>query len=146
MEKNIKQNTWMGIPKIIFVALIAIFIFMTGDGIEQAFLSKNIVDIGFSHSQASMVFTVYGVMVVVGSWLAAVLSDVYGPKKVMMLSTVIWLVFHVLFLVFGMSMENYSMMLVMYGIRGLGYPLFLYAFLVWVTYITDKTRLATAIG
>ncbi|WP_324609256.1 MFS transporter [Staphylococcus kloosii] len=146
MNKSIKENTWMGIPKIIFVALIAIFIFMTGDGIEQAFLSKNIVDIGFSHSQASMVFTVYGVMVVVGSWLAAVLSDVYGPKKVMMLGTVIWLVFHVLFLIFGMSMENYSMMLVMYGIRGLGYPLFLYAFLVWVTYITDKTRLATAIG
>ena len=64
----------------------------------------------------------------------------------MMLGTVIWLVFHVLFLIFGMSMGNYSMMLVMYGIRGLGYPLFLYAFLVWVTYITDKTRLATAIG
>lgn len=43
-------------------------------------------------------------------------------------------------------MENLPMMLVLYGIRGLGYPLFLYGFLVWVTYITDKSRLATAIG
>ncbi|MBA1353798.1 MFS transporter [Staphylococcus cohnii] len=136
----------MGIPKIIFIALIAIFIFMTGDGIEQAFLSKNIVDIGFSSGQASLVFTVYGVMVVVGSWLAAVLSDVYGPRKIMALGTVIWLIFHVLFLLFGIGMENLPMMLVLYGIRGLGYPLFLYGFLVWVTYITDKARLATAIG
>lgn len=139
-------KTWMGIPKIIFIALIAIFIFMTGDGIEQAFLSKNIVDIGFSGGQASLVFTVYGVMVVVGSWLAAVLSDVYGPRKIMALGTIIWLIFHVLFLVFGIGMENLPMMLVLYGIRGLGYPLFLYGFLVWVTYITDKARLATAIG
>ena len=139
-------KTWMGIPKIIFIALIAIFIFMTGDGIEQAFLSKNIVDIGFSSGQASLVFTVYGVMVVVGSWLAAVLSDVYGPRKIMALGTVIWLIFHVLFLLFGIGMENLPMMLVLYGIRGLGYPLFLYGFLVWVTYITDKARLATAIG
>ncbi|PTG42366.1 MFS transporter [Staphylococcus cohnii] len=136
----------MGIPKIIFIALIAIFIFMTGDGIEQAFLSKNIVDIGFSSGQASLVFTVYGVMVVVGSWLAAVFSDVYGPRKIMALGTIIWLIFHVLFLVFGIGMENLPMMLVLYGIRGLGYPLFLYGFLVWVTYITDKARLATAIG
>ncbi|PTF28565.1 MFS transporter [Staphylococcus cohnii] len=136
----------MGILKIIFIALIAIFIFMTGDGIEQAFLSKNIVDIGFSGGQASLVFTVYGVMVVVGSWLAAVLSDVYGPRKIMALGTIIWLIFHVLFLVFGIGMENLPMMLVLYGIRGLGYPLFLYGFLVWVTYITDKARLATAIG
>lgn len=113
-------KTWMGIPKIIFIALIAIFIFMTGDGIEQAFLSKNIVDIGFSSGQASLVFTVYGVMVVVGSWLAAVLSDVYGPRKIMALGTIIWLIFHVLFLLFGIGMENSPMMLVLYGIRGLG--------------------------
>lgn len=143
---GVGAKTWMGIPKIIFIALIAIFIFMTGDGIEQAFLSKNIVDIGFSGGQASLVFTVYGVMVVVGSWLAAVLSDVYGPRKIMALGTIIWLIFHVLFLVFGIGMENLPMMLVLYGIRGLGYPLFLYGFLVWVTYITDKARLATAIG
>ena len=139
-------KTWMGIPKIIFIALIAIFIFMTGDGIEQAFFFFFIVDIGFSGGQASLVFTVYGVMVVVGSWLAAVLSDVYGPRKIMALGTIIWLIFHVLFLVFGIGMENLPMMLVLYGIRGLGYPLFLYGFLVWVTYITDKARLATAIG
>src|SRR5699024_8198125 len=145
ISKN-SMKTWMGIPRIIFIALIAIFIFMTGDGIEQAFLSKNIVDIGFSGGQASLVFTVYGVMVVVGSWLAAVLSDVYGPKKIMALGTIIWLIFHVLFLVFGLGMESLPMMIVLYGIRGLGYPLFLYGFLVWVTYITDKARLATAIG
>ena len=145
ISKN-SMKTWMGIPRIIFIALIAIFIFMTGDGIEQAFLSKNIVDIGFSGGQASLVFTVYGVMVVVGSWLADVLSDVYGPKKIMALGTIIWLIFHVLFLVFGLGMESLPMMLVLYGIRGLGYPLFLYGFLVWVTYITDKARLATAIG
>src|SRR5699024_3594319 len=76
----------------------------------------------------------------------AVLSNVYGPKKIMALGTIIWLIFHVLFLVFGLGMESLPMMIVLYGIRGLGYPLFLYGFLVWVTYITDKAGLATAIG
>ncbi|UXV37690.1 MFS transporter [Staphylococcus simulans] len=144
IEKN--RKLWMGIPTVVFLGIIAIFIFMTGDGIEQAFLSKYIVDIGFSKSQASLVFAVYGVMVVVGSWLAAVLSDVYGPRKVMTSGVVLWIVFHVLFLTFGLQVENYNMMLLTYGIRGIAYPLFLYGFLVWVTYITNKARLATAIG
>ncbi|MCP6651792.1 MFS transporter, partial [Klebsiella pneumoniae] len=116
IEKN--RKLWMGIPTVVFLGIIAIFIFMTGDGIEQAFLSKYIVDIGFSKSQASLVFAVYGVMVVVGSWLAAVLSDVYGPRKVMTSGVVLWFVFHVLFLTFGLQVENYNMMLLMYGIRG----------------------------
>ncbi|MCP6565151.1 MFS transporter, partial [Klebsiella pneumoniae] len=47
---------------------------------------------------------------------------------------------------FGLQVENYNMMLLMYGIRGIAYPLFLYGFLVWVTYITNKARLATTIG
>lgn len=122
IEKN--RKLWMGIPTVVFLGIIAIFIFMTGDGIEQAFLSKYIVDIGFSKSQASLVFAVYGVMVVVGSWLAAVLSDVYGPRKVMTSGVVLWIVFHVLFLTFGLQVENYNMMLLMYGIRGIAYPLF----------------------
>lgn len=39
-SNSVREKTWMGVRRIIFAALIAIFIFMTGDGIKQAFLSK----------------------------------------------------------------------------------------------------------
>lgn len=44
---------------------IAIAVFMTGDGFELTFLSKYIVDQGFSSSQASLMFTMYGLMATV---------------------------------------------------------------------------------
>src|SRR5699024_5423498 len=99
-----------------------------------------------SDGQASLGFTVYGVLVVVGSCLAAVLSDVYGPKKIMSLGTIILLIYHVLFLVFRLDLKSLPIMLVLYGMIRLIYQLFLLGFLVWVTYITDIARLATAIG
>lgn len=33
-----------------------------------------------------------------------------------------------------------------YALRGLGYPLFAYSFLVWITYYAPKERLGTAVG
>ena len=34
---------------------------------------------------------------------------------------IIWMIFHVGFLVFGLEQQNYAMMMIMYGIRGLAY-------------------------
>jgi hypothetical protein len=36
---------------------------------------------------------------------------------------IIWMIFHVGFLVFGLEQQNYAMMMIMYGIRGLAYPI-----------------------
>ena len=49
-----------GIPRVLLLGFLAVAIFMTGDGFELTFLSKFMVDQGFSSSQASLLVTVYG--------------------------------------------------------------------------------------
>src|SRR5699024_5464596 len=41
---------------------------------------------------------------------------------------------------------NYGLMIPTYAIRGLGYPLFAYSFLVWITYRTLQHQLGRAVG
>ena len=48
-----------GIPRVLLLGFLAVAIFMTGDGFELTFLSKFMVDQGFSSSQASLLVTVY---------------------------------------------------------------------------------------
>ncbi|WP_456269090.1 MFS transporter [Kushneria sp. AK178] len=133
-------------PLALLGGYIAIALFMTGDGIELAFLSKYLVDIGFSESSASLVFSIYGFMVAVGSWLAGVSAEIYGPRRVMKWGAIIWVVFHVLFLLFGLGAESLPMILLLYGIRAVGYPLFIYSFVVWIARTAPDERLASAMG
>ncbi|MBB2508656.1 Alpha-ketoglutarate permease [Staphylococcus cohnii subsp. cohnii] len=119
---------------------------MTGDGIEQAFLSKYIVSIGFESQQASAVLTLYGLIVAVASWLSGILAEIFSPRKIMALAFIIWIVFHVGFLTLGLEQHSYPMMLIMYGIRWFAYPMFIYSFVVWITYSAPKHRLASAMG
>ncbi|MEQ6357583.1 MFS transporter [Lysinibacillus sp. M3] len=135
-----------GLPIALIWGYIAIAFFMTGDGIEQAFLSKYIVDLGFSTQQASLVFTVYGLTVAIASWLSGVLAEIVGPRRTMIVGFVLWIIFHIGFLTFGLEQKNFSMMLIMYGIRGIAYPMFIYAFVVWIAYAAPKQRLASAMG
>lgn len=135
-----------GLPVVLIWGYIAIAFFMTGDGIEQAFLSKYIVDLGFSTQQASFVFTVYGLTVAIASWLSGVLAEMAGPRRTMVLGFILWIIFHIGFLTLGLEQKNYSMMITMYGIRGIAYPMFIYGFVVWIAYAAPKQRLASAMG
>ena len=47
LERN-KSKQFLGLPMTLIWGYIAVAVFMTGDGIEQAFLSKYIQHIGFS--------------------------------------------------------------------------------------------------
>ncbi|MGE8081671.1 MFS transporter [Peribacillus loiseleuriae] len=143
---NSDQTTILGMPKALFWGFVAIIIFMTGDGVEQAFLSKQIVEMGFTAGQSAMVFTVYGVTVALGSWLAALFADIWGPRRTMLVGLIIWIVFHVGFITLGTVPENLNMMMVMYGLRGFGFPLFAYSFVVWIAYATPHKKLPTAMG
>ena len=60
-------------------------------------------------------------------------GDVDGPLS--------WGLFEILFLIFGIPDANYPMMVVAYGLRGFGYPLFAYGFLVWIAATTSLKRL-----
>ncbi|MGV6473899.1 MFS transporter [Azotobacter vinelandii] len=135
-----------GMPLSLIWGYIAIALFMTGDGIELAFLSRYVVDLGFSATQASLLFTVYGLLAALSGWSSGVLADVFGPRRIMRIGVAAWILFHALFLVFGLEEKNFSLMVLFYGIRGLAYPLFIYAFVVWVAQVAPRARLASAMG
>ena len=51
MSNDLQRQTerqFLGLPMVLIWGYIAVAIFMTGDGFEQAFLSKYIVSLGFS--------------------------------------------------------------------------------------------------
>ncbi|WP_163527848.1 MFS transporter [Halobacillus ihumii] len=143
---NLGEKTVLGMPKSLIWGFVSIVIFMTGDGIEQAFLSKQIVEMGFTPGESASVFTVYGITVALASWLAALFADIWGPRRTMMAGLTIWVVFHVGFITLGTIPENLNMMLLMYGLRGFGFPLFAYSFVVWIAYITPYKKLPSAMG
>ncbi|GAB3301162.1 MFS transporter [Parasphingorhabdus pacifica] len=136
-----------GLPKALVYGYIGVLLFMIGDGVESGFISPFMADHGAgSDVRAGYVITVYGVAVMVASWFSGALSDVWGPRRVMIIGFVIWVVFDVLYLVFALGSENYVLMLVFYGIRGFGYPLFAFGFLVWITATAPSARLGAAVG
>ena len=140
------ERQFLGLPMVLIWGYVAVAIFMTGDGVEQAFLSKYIGSLGFSSSEAGRVLAVYGLVVAIASWLSGVLAEIFSPRRIMTFAFIIWIIFHVGFLVFGLEQQNYAMMLIMYGIRGFAYPMFIYSFVVWITYSSPAYKLESAMG
>lgn len=116
MSVNNKQ--WYGLPLNLIWGYVAIAVFMTGDGFELAFLSHYIKALGFTPAQASFAFTLYGLVAALSAWVSGVVAEIITPRKAMLIGFVLWCVFHVLFLVFGLGRANYALILLFYGIRG----------------------------
>ncbi|MCE5090855.1 MFS transporter [Staphylococcus devriesei] len=144
MQKQDRQ--FLGLPMVLIWGYVAVAIFMTGDGFEQAFLSKYIGSLGYTQSEAGRVLAVYGLVVAVASWMSGVLAEIFSPRRVMTFAFIMWIIFHVGFLTLGLAQQNYAMMLIMYGIRGVAYPMFIYSFVVWITYSSPSYKLASAMG
>ena len=125
---------------------IAIAVFMTGDGFELAFLSHYIKSLGFTPAEASFAFTLYGLAAALSAWVSGVVAEIITPQKTMLIGFVLWCVFHVLFLVFGLGQANYGLILLFYGIRGLAYPLFLYSFIVVIIHNVRSENSSSALG
>jgi MFS family permease len=119
---------------------------MIGDGVESGYLSPFLIDQGVSAQRVAFLFTVYGAAAGVAAWFSGALSDLWGPRHVMWLGLGIWALFHVLFLTFAVPTVNYPLLLVCYGLRGIGYPLFAYGFLVWIAAAAPQRNLGTAVG
>ncbi len=94
----------------------------------------------------ALVFTIYGLTVAVAAWLSGALSDLWGPRQVMWAGLAIWMLFEIPFLAWGLPSASYPVILATYALRGFGYPLFAYGFLVWITAATPRARLGTAVG
>src|SRR5690606_41590364 len=50
------------------------------------------------------------------------------------------------FVGYGINVLDYPVMLITYAIRGFGYPLFAYSFLVWITYNSPQEKLCRGVG
>ncbi|MFE7438952.1 MFS transporter [Streptomyces chartreusis] len=124
---------------------VALTLFMTGDGIESGFLSPYLADQGFGPGRTSLLWSVYGLVVALAAWLSGALAEAFGPRQVMITGFGIWVAFEVAFLV-ALAQGNFTLMLISFGIRGLGYPLFSYGFLVWLAMDTPEQVMGKAVG
>jgi len=136
----------IGMHPALAMGYLGLLLFMVGDGVEAGFLSPLLVGQHFSTQQVALVFTIYGITAAIASWLSGALSDIFGPRKVMWAGLAIWIALEIPFLLFGIHQANFPVILLTYGLRGFGYPLFAYGFLVWVTAVTPERYLATAVG
>lgn len=135
-----------GLPPGMSWGYLGVLIFMMGDGVEQGWLSPYLVEHGMSVQQSASLFTAYGITIAVSSWFSGVLAEGFGPKRTMLMGLLLYILGTVGFVGYGLNDLNYGIMLITYAIRGFGYPLFAYSFLVWITYNSPKEMLGRAVG
>ena len=143
------NNSWLdktGIPRHLAWGYLGILIFMMGDGVEQGWLSPYLLERGMSIQQSAFLFTMYGVTIAISSWFSGVLAEGFGPKKTMLMGLVLYILGTVGFVGYGLTNQSFFIMVVTYAIRGFGYPLFAYSFLVWITYRSPQQKLGRAVG
>jgi len=136
----------IGIPSVLFWGFVGLLLFMIGDGVESGYLSPYLIERGLTEKSVALVFTVYGFAVAIAGWLSGALSDVWGPRRVITIGLFLWAGFEVLFLTVGLHSVSLPLVLITYGLRGLGYPLFAFGFLVWITVAAPQRRLSSAMG
>ncbi len=138
---DIFQKT--GLPKSLSWGFLGVLIFMMGDGIEQTWLSRYITEQGFNSAD---LFTVYGITVAISAWFSGVIAETFGVKKTMLAGFLLYALGVAGFAGIGIANMNWPILLVTYAIKGLGYPLFAYTFMVWITYRVEKKSLSSAQG
>ena len=135
-----------GIPSNLKWGYLGILLFMMGDGVEQGWLSPYLIAHGMNIEQSASLFTVYGVTIAISSWFSGVLAETYGPRRSMVMGLLLYMIGTIGFVGLGMQKLDFTYMLVFYAIRGFGYPLFAYSFMVWITYRTTQSMLGGAVG
>ena len=144
MENTISNK--LGLPSNLKWGYLGILIFMMGDGVEQGWLSPYLLEHGMSMEQSAYLFTVYGITIAISSWFSGVLAESYGPRKTMFMGLILYIIGTIGFIQLGMTNLDYTAMLFFYAIRGFGYPLFAYSFMVWINYRTPQNSLGRAVG
>ena len=136
----------LSIPRELVWGYVGLLLFMMGDGVESGYLAHFLHGEGVSQGKIALMFTVYGALAAIAARYSGALSDVWGPRLVMWIGLLTWTLFQVIFLGFSLPTGNFPTMLASYGLRGFGYPLFAYGFLVLITSATPRERLGSAVG
>jgi polyol permease family/HAD superfamily hydrolase (TIGR01549 family) len=137
---------YLSIPRELVWGYVGLLVFMMGDGVESGYLAHFLHGEGISPGKVALMFTVYGAFAATGARYSGSLADVWGSRLVMWIGLFAWIAFQILFLGFALPAKNFPTMLVSYGLRGIGYPLFAYGFLVLITTATAPKRLGSAVG
>lgn len=128
----------IGIPSHLVWGYMGIVIFMIGDGLEQGWLSPFLVEHGLSMQQSASLYTFYGIAVTISAWFSGIFVQAWGPKKAMTAGLIAFILGSAVFIGWAIPHMYYPALLGSYALRGLGYPLFAYSFLVWVLYSTSQ--------
>ena len=94
----VETRAWadrLGMPGALRWGYVGLLIFMIGDGVESGYLAVFLGDRGLSDGNVGLMFTVYGVAAGLAAWASGALSDLWGPRRVMMIGLVIWVGFQV---------------------------------------------------
>lgn len=132
-----------GMPRSLSWAFLGVLVFMMGDGLEQTWLSRYLVENGLDSAK---IFSIYGLMVAISAWLSGVIAETFGVKRTMWAGFAMYILGVAGFAGIGMSGMNYDVLMLTYAVKGLGYPLFAYTFMVWITYRVEKSTLSSAQG
>ncbi|ADQ16141.1 major facilitator superfamily MFS_1 [Leadbetterella byssophila DSM 17132] len=136
----------IGLPKPLAWGYLGILIFMMGDGMEQGWLSPYLIDRGLAMEHSATLFSLYGVTIAISSWFSGVLTESLNPRKTMWLGLLLYLLGTVLFIGIGLKDLDLGVLYLTYALRGFGYPLFAYSFLVWISYVVPQNALGRAVG
>ncbi|WP_104125937.1 RbtT/DalT/CsbX family MFS transporter [Cryobacterium sp. Y57] len=136
----------IGIPHSLRWGFLGVLVFMTGNGVESNFIAPHMAAaLPTAAALVPTIITMYGVAVLVASYLSGALSDLWGPRRVMLLGFVVWMVFEATFLL-ALSGESTVGVIISYFLRGFGFPLFAFAFLVWINAVVPSKRNGRAVG
>ncbi|MEU1984086.1 MFS transporter [Nocardia sp. NPDC019395] len=145
-EKSSAVLDRLGLPAPLIWGYVGVLLFMIGDGVESNYLSSFLVDAGFAENRVAAAVSIYGIFVAVGSWLSGTLAAMYGPRRVMLAGAVLWVVLEAVLLVAAIPSDSETLVMIVYGVRGIGYPFFAYAFLVWLNNATPARQRGTSVG
>jgi polyol permease family/HAD superfamily hydrolase (TIGR01509 family) len=145
-RQRIPVLTRLGVPRPLASGYLGLLLFMMGDGIESGYLAPFLSGRGISQEKVALIFTLYGATVTIAARFSGVLADVWGARLVMWTGLLIWAAFETLFLGVALPRGDFSAALISYGLRGFGYPLFAYGFLVLITTATPPKQLGHAVG
>ncbi|GAA1184839.1 RbtT/DalT/CsbX family MFS transporter [Nesterenkonia xinjiangensis] len=136
----------LGMPHVLRFGFFGLLLVMTGVGVESNILTPHMVEVlGSPEATVSAIITGHSVSVLIASYLGGSLSDLFGPRRIMAAGAVIFVVFQVLFLV-SLAAGSLELAAITYFLRGFGFPMFAFAFIVWVNITAPPERNSTAIG
>ncbi|MBS1073777.1 MFS transporter [Gluconobacter sp. Dm-73] len=134
------------LPRSFALQYAGLLVFMIGDGVEVGYLSPFLVQTGQTEHFVALLFTAYGLAAALAAWFSGLLCDIFSSRTVMTAGLLFWVLPQILFLGVAIPAHSPALLLLTYGLRGAGYPLFSYGLLTLLVTTVRQDRLGRAVG